>query len=112
MMQQQHHEADGTGYQIVDTSVSCLLTRFRLRSMWSLLGFYLSYKRVRAETAECEGLIASLFLVENLRTCYTLSFWRNVAAIVDFNGRGRAHVNATNRSFQHLEMGATGPELC
>ena len=68
------HEADATGYERVESTISCVLTRFQLRSAWALPGFYRSYRAIRQQAREHGGLLATVFLIENLRTCYTLSF--------------------------------------
>jgi hypothetical protein len=88
----------GAGFARVDTTVSCVLTRFRLRSCLSLIPFYLAFRRVRDDAREIEGLLQATFLVENLHTCYTLSLWKEDWAIPEF-GRLRSHVNAANSAF-------------
>jgi hypothetical protein len=82
----------------VDTKVSCVLTRFRLCSAWSLVPFYLTFRRIRRESRVIGGLLQALFLIEDWRTCYTLSMWADDCAIVDF-GRVRAHIDAANSAF-------------
>lgn len=88
----------GATFARVDTTVSCVLTRFRLRSAWSLVPFYIAFRRIRRESQKIAGLLQSLFLIEDLRTCYTLSIWKNDCAIVDF-GRVRSHIEAANSAF-------------
>ena len=88
----------GAAFARVDTKVSCVLTRFRLRSAWSLLPFYMAFRRVRRESRKVAGLLQALFLIEDWRTCYTLSLWMNECAIVDF-GRVESHINAANSAF-------------
>jgi hypothetical protein len=88
----------GASFARVDTPISCVITRFRLRSPWSLARFYLAFRRVRRAARDLEGLLQAGFLVENLRTCYTLSLWKDDWAIVDF-GNLRAHVDAANSAF-------------
>jgi hypothetical protein len=105
-----HHEAHGTGYEVVDSNISCVITRFRLRSTWSLLRFYRSYRRIRREADGLVGLLASAFLVENPRTCYTLSLWRDAGAIIEFNSL-RTHIVAANQSFHELRIDSVGPQL-
>lgn len=101
----------GTGYRIVDTRISCVLTRFRVRSAWSLLRFYRSYVRIRMQTRGMDGLLASLFLLEDRHTCYTLSLWRDSDAILAFNGGASTHIDAANQCFQALEVGPNGPQI-
>ena len=88
----------GAGFARVDTALSCVVTRFHLRSCWSLIPFYLAFRRVRRAAQDVGGLLKAVFLIEGLRTCYTLSLWKDDWAIVDF-GRVRAHVNAANSAF-------------
>jgi hypothetical protein len=104
-----YKEAEGTGYKLVETATSCVLTRFRVRSIWSVLQLYRSYRRVRAEAVGADGLITSLFLMEGPRTCYTLSLWRDERAILEFNSRTHAHIVAANRSFRQVKIDSTGP---
>ena len=87
----------GAAYQRVGGTVSCVLTRFRLPTPWLLPSFFLRFRRVRKEAlATTPGLIRAVFLVESLRTCYTLSLWTDDNAIVDFGGRVSSHVQAAN----------------
>jgi hypothetical protein len=52
-----------------------------------------------------------VFLIENLRTCYTLSLWEDEFAIVDF-GDVRAHVDAANAAFGHTyRLDLNRPEI-
>jgi len=88
----------GAAFARVDTTISCVLTRFHLRSSWSLIPFYLAFRRVRREARAVAGLLQSAFLVENRRTCYTLSLWKDDYSIVDF-GRVRSHISAANCVF-------------
>lgn len=88
----------GACYTRTDTSVSCVLTRFRLRSSWAMISFYFAFRRVRREARVIQGLLQALFLVENPRTCYTLSIWKDDRAIMDF-GSLRSHVHAANSAF-------------
>lgn len=94
----------GAAFARVDTTISCVLTRFHLRSSWSLVPFYLAFRRVRREARVIAGLIQASFLIENRRTCYTLSLWKDDDSIVDF-GRVRSHITAANSVFS----GAYGP---
>ena len=91
----------GTGYSQVDSDVTCVLTRFEVRSLWALLRFYVLFRRVKNTIRGLDGLIAALFIVENARTCYTLSVWRDVGAILKFNTEP-AHIAVANYSFREL----------
>lgn len=82
----------------VDTPVNCVLTRFRVRSFWWIIPFYLSYVRVRREARQIKGLLKTAFLVEGPRTYYTLSIWDDDAAILQFSTHVRAHVHAATAS--------------
>jgi hypothetical protein len=89
----------------MDTTVSCVLTRFRLRSAWSLVPFYLAFRRVRRAACDLGGLLQALFLVEDLRTCYTLSLWKDDSAILEFGTRVVAHVEVANSAFGSIHRG-------
>ena len=102
------HEALGTGYDIVDTNVSCLITRFEVRSILDIFRFYLLFRRIRARSKHITGLIATVFLVENPRTCYTLSIWRDKEAILEFNTSVLDHIVAANWSIRRLRRVASG----
>ena len=88
----------GAAFARVDTTISCVLSRFHLRSSWSLIPFYLAFRRVRREARVIAGLLQASFLIENRRTCYTLSLWKDDHSIVDF-GSVRAHITAANSVF-------------
>jgi hypothetical protein len=101
----------GAAFDRVDTTVSCILTRFHLRSSWALIPFYLAFRRVRREARRCAGLLQAAFLVENRRTCYTLSLWKDENAIRDF-GSVRSHIDAANSVFLYGYCnGRSGPEI-
>jgi hypothetical protein len=85
-------------YALTDSTVSCILTRFRVRSFWSMIPFYFAFKRVRKDASNLSGFLEAIFLVENLRTCYTLSLWKNGAAIAEF-GSIKSHIDAANHAF-------------
>lgn len=85
----------GAGYQRVAGTVSCVFTRFKLPSVWSVARFILVFRRVRAEAEKGSGLIKSLLLFESPRVCYTVSLWRDDASIARF-GKLASHVNAAN----------------
>ena len=88
----------GASFARMDTKVSCLITRFQLRSVWFLIPFYLAFRRVRRSSMDVSGLLKAVFLIEDMHTCYTMSLWKNDCAIVDF-GRVQAHVKAANSAF-------------
>jgi peroxiredoxin len=88
----------GAGFARMETTVSCVMTRFQLRSVWSLIPFYFAFRRVRHSARSVSGLLKAVFLIEDWRTCYTLSIWRNDCAIVEF-GSIHAHVAAANSAF-------------
>lgn len=91
----------GAAYSRVDTSVSCILTRFRLRASWSLIPFYLAFRRVRHDAQGIRGLLRASFLIEDFHTCYTLSLWSDECAILEFSTNVHAHVTEANRAFGH-----------
>ncbi len=93
------YPSTGAAFARMDTTVSCVMTRFRLRSAWSLIPFYLAFRRVRRASMKVDGLLKAVFLIENLHTCYTMSLWKNDCAIVEF-GSVYAHVAAANSAFK------------
>jgi hypothetical protein len=101
----------GTGYSPVDTAVSCVLTRFNVRSLWSLIRFYLAYRAIKYEAQSIPGLLVTAFLIEGPRTCCTLSIFSNPEAIGDFNVKIRSHITAANASFRHLRFASGRPQL-
>jgi hypothetical protein len=101
----------GTGYTSVDSAVSCVITRFAVRSPWSLLRFYLMYRAVRREAKTIPGVLTTAFLIEGPHTCYTLSLFKDAEAIGEFNSTVRAHIAAANGSFRHLQLASGRPHL-
>lgn len=107
----QHEEEPSctlTGYQLVDSSVICLVTRFRMRSLMGIFRAYLWCRRIRSRSAQVDGLIKSLFLMEDLRTFYTISFWSEELAVLRFNEAVPAHIQAANMCFRDLEQTDNG----
>lgn len=92
--------AAGTCFECVDSGVSCVLTRFKLKSVLSLPLFYLAFLRVRRH-ATVSGLLKATFLVESPRVCYTLSLWAHDSAIVQFSEHA-IHVATANWSLSHV----------
>lgn len=88
----------GAAFARMDSTVACVMTRFRLRSTWSLIPFYLAFRRVRRSARDVDGLLQAVFLIEDLRTCYTISLWKDDCSIVDFSSI-RAHISAANSAF-------------
>jgi len=93
-----NYPLSGAGFARMHTTISCVLTRFRLRSAWSLIAFYLRFLKVRRAARGIGGLVRAIFVVENPRTCYTLSLWKDDWAIVEF-GSVHAHVKAARSAF-------------
>lgn len=90
------------GYQCVDSTIFCVLTRFRLRYLVSLPFFYLLFFRVRREAQKSiPGLLKAAFLVENLRVCYTFSVWADERSVIDFGTYVQSHVSAARTAFGH-----------
>jgi len=88
----------GAAFARMDTTVSCVLSRFRLKSPLSLIPFYLAFRRVRRGARHIGGLMKAVFLFEDFRTCYTLSLWKDDWSIVEF-GQVPAHIDAANSAF-------------
>jgi hypothetical protein len=100
-----------TTYRDIDSSVLCVITRFELKSRWAVLRTFLLFRRVRREARSVEGSIASLFVVERPRTCFTISLWRDADSILRFNSEAYAHVQAANFCFRDLVRDESGVRL-
>jgi hypothetical protein len=106
--EQRTHQA---GFAVVDSEVSCVLTRFKLRSPLWLIPIYLHYRRVRREAVRVEGLLHTMFIIQDFKTCFTYSLWSDDSAIVRF-GSTRAHVAAGNAAMGAAYCDAMGrPEI-
>jgi hypothetical protein len=111
----------GTPYRRVESSVSCVLTRFRFRRAWSWLRLYRAFRRVRRDAvAHASGLLHSALLFENLHTAYLLSIWQDDRSIVEFDTRVAAHIDAAHSDFgdvfrpdlRHAEICSVQWRLC
>jgi len=91
----------GAGFARVDSEVACVLTRFRLRSPLGVIPLYFSFRAIRREAKYLSGLLDAVFLVQDFRTVYTLSLWRDDWSIVGFGGV-RSHVRAANRAVSEV----------
>jgi hypothetical protein len=95
----------------VDVPVMCSITRFGMRHAAQLPFAWRDYRRVvrEAERSGVPGLLHSVFLVEDPRTCYSLSLWSGeprMSAYVE------EHIRAARRMFPRLALhGDDGPEL-
>lgn len=96
--------ANRAGDYPVDLPVLCVLTRFRVRSPLHLVLSYLDYRRVARDAASTPGLLRTAFLVEDPRTWYSLSIWRDRDRIPEFGTRVLSHVLAAHRVFGRFSM--------
>jgi hypothetical protein len=97
------YRISGAGYQRVEGTVSCVLTRFQLPSIWSLARFFMAFRRVRKQAlSRIPGLIKAVFLVEGPHTCYTLSLWADDNSIVDFGTHVTSHISVANWGLTHV----------
>jgi hypothetical protein len=101
------------GDHLVDSTVVCVLTRFRLRRPWHLVQTYLGYRRMMRKMARAapDGFLKASFLVEGPTTCYSLSLWADERAIAMFSTTIPEHVPAANRVFGRLRFLDDGPEI-
>lgn len=98
----------------VNVPILCAITRFGLHSTRYLLPTYLDYLRVRrnAEISRTPGLLQSAFLIENPRTCYSVSIWSSWEAIPRFGTNVPSHVDAARRIFGRTSFKKDrGPEI-
>jgi hypothetical protein len=99
------------GEHAVDSSVTCVVTRFGLRSPRFLLRSFREYREVArlASQAGVPRLLRSAFLVENSTTWYSFSIWRGAPAL---SAELPEHVDVARRSFGWLRIDPDlGPEL-
>jgi hypothetical protein len=96
----------------VASSVTCVLTRFALRSIVDAPVFWLAYRQVRSEASKkVPGLLKTALLREGFRTFYTLSVWSDAAALSEFGTQVRSHVPAGNWIFTVARKAPRGIEL-
>ena len=94
----------GAGFARMNTTISCVVTRFRLNSPLAIVPFYLAFRRVRTEARQIQGFLETVFLLEDTRTFYTMSLWENDSAILEF-GNTKEHVKAANSLFSSYSHG-------
>ncbi len=108
----QHMRLAEPGEHSVDVPVTCVITRFALRSARYLLPMYLDYRRVARDAVHTPGLLQSAFLIENLTTCYSVSIWSNYDVIPYFGTYVLSHVEAARRAFGRVRYCKDrGPEI-
>jgi hypothetical protein len=91
----------GAGYERVDTKVTCVITRFQLRSFWDLIRLHRIYRHVRREARQrCSGLLHAGFLVEGPRTFYSFTLWTDETAIIEFGTVVDAHIHAAGHGLR------------
>ena len=90
------------GFTPVDSGVTCVMTRFQLRSARDLVRFYFLYRRVRRDAHRRSGLLHAGFLIEGLRTFYSFTLWEDDSAVVEFGTNVYSHVRIASRG-----LGAT-----
>lgn len=97
--------------QIVDGDITCVITRFGLKSPRHLLPTMLEYRQVLRSVAEpgSIGLLKSAFLIESPTSCVSFSVWDREPF---FSADVPRHVEAARRVFGRLEFDpGRGPEL-
>lgn len=102
------------GEHPVAAPITCVITRFGLRSARSLLPTYLDYRHVAREAfrTQTPGLLQSAFLIEDPRTWYSLSIWADSGAIPHFGTNVLGHVDAARRIFGRVVFSqGRGPEI-
>jgi len=103
---------DEPGEHPVDVPITCVITRFGLRSARYLLPTYLDYRRTVREAAQTPGLLRSAFLIENPTTCYSVSIWESRDAIPRFGTNVPSHVGVARKAFGRVSFReGHGPEI-
>ncbi|HWM01604.1 MAG TPA: hypothetical protein VNP92_04630 [Actinophytocola sp.] len=97
----------------VDAPITCVLTRFQLRSARHLVPSHRDYQRVirELEQSRVPGFLRAAFLVENPTTWYSLSLWAGDSAIPHFGTASSDHVTAARQAFGRLAYDDEGPVL-
>lgn len=103
----------GAGFARVDTAVTCVITRFHVRSVRDLIFLHRLYRRVRREARErCTGLLHAAFLVEGLRTFYSFTMWADDGAILEFGTVVGSHVRVAGKGLHAtFRSGGCRPEV-
>jgi hypothetical protein len=89
--------AVGTGYaQPRDGTLTCIVTRFRVKSVLVLPAFVWRFRTIRKEAlATVPGLIKAELMFKSPKSLYTLSIWSSDADIERFN-KLVSHVMSAN----------------
>jgi len=96
-----HAPFSGAGYDSVDSRVTCVITRFQIRSALDLVRLHRLYRRVRRDARQrCSGLLHAAFLVEGLHTFYSFTLWADDAAILEFGTFVDTHVRAAGHGLR------------
>jgi hypothetical protein len=101
----------GLGSQPVKSSVVAVITRFRFKHIWDLVGAYRAYRRIAADARSVPGYLHSAFLVQDHHSCCTLSVWADARAIARFGTLVPTHAGLGNWAFPRVRRTPSGPEL-
>lgn len=98
---------------LVESTVIAVLTRFGLKRRWHLLQTYLAYRWLlrRVRRSAPDGLLQSVFLVENATTCWSFSLWADESAIPHFGTSVMEHVSVARDVFGRLRFHNGFPEI-
>lgn len=100
------------GEHVVGSDVVCQMTRFGLRTPIDLVRAYLAFRRTRRQAQRVPGFIGAAFVLEDPWTCYTISLWRDPAAIARFGTSAPDHLRAARSLIGRLRFQPDrGPEL-
>lgn len=101
------------GDYLVEAPITAVLTRFGLRQPWHLLQTYFAYRWLirRVQRHVPGGLLKTTFLVENTRTCWSLSLWTDESAIPHFGTSVVEHVGVARDVFRRVRFHDGHPEI-
>jgi hypothetical protein len=92
----------------VETPIVGIVTRFRFAHVWDVARSYFAFRRIRDAARGTPGYLNSVFLIEDLHTCYSLSIWEHAASIPVFGTTVTEHVRAGNWAFARLRRTTRG----
>lgn len=102
---------DDIGYDRVQSEASCVISRFRTKSLLETLRMFWRFRAIERQASDVAGLAATFFVFSGFRTFLTISIWKNDLAVLKFVEKGRLHVDAANSYFSRNIRGRIAPDV-